>query len=166
MALELRLLWTSSRCGSILRKRFTGRARAEQASTPSCSLAPLCSSVSGAATSSKRFPANFFTAARRKSEQNSLLRLMLVPPLGQANALSFFIQSNDKDPIQLGLEPLRNDNERSPPPRDSMLQRHCKDLVSKLNAFLCLRDIRPVFEDSSPPSHCLDEGRDLVSTVF
>src|SRR5215467_4365230 len=68
MALGLRLLLTSLLCGSTSKKRFIGRARDGQASTPFSFLARRCSSASGGEISSKRFPANSCAGAPRKFE--------------------------------------------------------------------------------------------------
>src|SRR5215472_8497165 len=91
---------------------------------------------------------------------------MFVPPLAQTDALSFLIQSDDKDSIQLSSELLRNDYEGSPPSGDSMFWRQREDLVPKLNGFFCLRHMRPVFENGRPTAHRVDKRSDLVSTVF
>ncbi len=92
--------------------------------------------------------------------------LLLVPPLAEGMAAAIFVQGDEEDAVEFGLEAGRNNNQGSPPAGDSVLGSYGENLVSKLNVLLGLGDVSPVFEDGLLSAHRFEERRDLVGSVF
>ncbi len=92
--------------------------------------------------------------------------LQLVPPLAEGMAATIFVEGDEEDAIELGLEAAWNNDERSPPACNSLLWRCGEDLVSKLNVLFGLSYVRPVIENGLLAAHRFDERRDLIGAVF
>ena len=92
--------------------------------------------------------------------------LLLVPPLAEGTAAAIFVERDEEDAVEFGLEAGRNNNKGSPPAGDSVVRSYGENLVSKLNVLLGLGDVCPVFEDGLLSAHRFEERRDLVGAVL
>src|SRR5216683_6321687 len=92
--------------------------------------------------------------------------LLLVPPLTEGMAAAIFVERDEEDAVEFGMEAGRNNNKGSPPAGDSLVRGNREDLTSKLNVLLGLGDVGPVFEDGLPPAHGFEKRGDLIGAVF
>ncbi len=92
--------------------------------------------------------------------------LLLVPPLAEGMAAAIFVERDEEDAVEFGLETRRNNNKGSPPARDSVLGSYGENFVSKLNVLLGLGDVCPISEDGLLSAHWFEERSDLVGAVF
>src|SRR5216683_767177 len=88
--------------------------------------------------------------------------LLLVPPLTEGMAAAIFVERDEEDAVEFGMEAGRNNNKGSPPAGDSVLGSYGKNLVSKVDVLLGLGDVSPVFEDGFPSAHRFEERGDLI----
>src|SRR5260370_35521695 len=87
--------------------------------------------------------------------------LLLVPPLAEGTAAAIFVERDEEDAVEFGLEAGRNNNKGSPPAGDSVVRSYGENLASKLNVLLGLRDVSSGFEERFISSHRFEERRDL-----
>src|SRR5260370_21536759 len=92
--------------------------------------------------------------------------LLLVPPLAEGTAAAIFVESDEEDAVEYGVEAGRNNNKGSAAAGDSVVRSYGENLVSKLNVLLGLGDVCPVFEDGLISAHRFEERRDLVGAVL
>jgi len=92
--------------------------------------------------------------------------LLLVPPLAEGTAAASFVEGDEEDAVELGIEAGRDDNEGSPPAGDAVLGSYGENFVSKLNVLLGLGDVGPVFEDGLLSAHGFEERGDLIGAVI
>ncbi len=92
--------------------------------------------------------------------------LLLVPPLAEGMAAAIFVERDEEDAVEFGLEAGRNNHKGSPPAGDSMLGSYGENFVSKMDVLLGLGDVSPVFEDGFPSAHRFEERGDLIDAVF
>src|SRR5260370_9545134 len=92
--------------------------------------------------------------------------LLLVPPLAEGMATAIFVERDEEDAVESGLEAGRNNHKGSPPAGYSVLGSYGENFVSKLNVLLGLGDVGPVFEDGFLSAHCLEERGDLACAAF
>jgi len=92
--------------------------------------------------------------------------LLLVPPLAEGMAAAIFVEGDEEDAVEFGLQAGRNYDEGSPPAGDAVLGSYGENFVSKLNVLLGLGDVGPVFEDGLLSAHGFEERGDLISAVF
>lgn len=81
-------------------------------------------------------------------------------------AAAIFIEGDEEDAIEFGLKAGWDNEERSPPAGDSLLQADGEDLESKLNVLFGLGHVSPIVENGLPAAHRLDERRDLIGAVY
>src|SRR5260370_33269189 len=92
--------------------------------------------------------------------------LLLVPPLAEGMATAIFVERDEEDAVESGLEAGRTNQKGSPPAGDSVLGSYGENFVSKLNVLLGLGDVCPVIEDGLLSAHWLEERGDLIGAVF
>jgi len=105
-------------------------------------------------------------AMSNASARGARSNLLLVPPLAEGMAAAIFVERDEEDAVEFGLEAGRNNNKGSPPAGDSVPGSHGKNLVSKVNVLLGLGDVCPIFEDGLLSAHRFEERSDLIGAVF
>ena len=92
--------------------------------------------------------------------------LLLVPPLAEGTAATIFVERDEEDAVEFGLESWRNDDKGSPPVGDSLFRSQGENFISKLNVLLGVGDVGPIFEDGLLSAHGFEERGDLIGAVF
>ena len=81
-------------------------------------------------------------------------------------AAAIFVERDEEDAVEFGLEAGWNTDEGSPPPGDALFGSQGEDLVSKLNVLFGLGYVCPVVENGLPATHRRDKRCDLIGAVF
>ena len=102
----------------------------------------------------------------KKNGGSTRSNLLLVPPLAEGMAAAIFVERDEEDAVEFGLETRRNNNKGSPPAGDSVLGSYGENFVSKMDVLLGLGDVCPVFEDGLLSAHWFEEWGDLIGAVF